>query len=103
MVDATPLYVPLDAVMDPSSTYNLREQNLLGSSSSLFHFSAMRRRGKVYTAERIGERGEPCGVPSSVTRRAPVSPLKTRVTDLPVRKDVSHLQKEGGKPRISKR
>ena len=50
-------------------------------------------------AERMGERGEPWGVPSETRMRSPVSLLKDRATVLLVKKDSSQLQNEGGKPK----
>jgi hypothetical protein len=53
-------YVGLDAKMFPSSTYSVR------SVSS--QVSVSLRIGPVTRAERMGERGLPCGVPNSGSR-----------------------------------
>ena len=54
-LSAVTWYVGLEAKMFPSSTYSVK--------SVLSQASAKRSMGPVMSAERIGDRGLPCGVP----------------------------------------
>jgi len=80
-----------EAVMEPSSTYNWREQK--------FQDSAMHKRGKVYIAERMGERGEP----SDSVRASPVKSLKDMTMVRSKRKDSSQSHSWEGNPNMQKR
>jgi hypothetical protein len=48
--------------------------------------------------DKMGETGEPWGVPISRLMSSDVKPLKRRRTDLSFKKDVVHLHISGAKP-----
>lgn len=60
------------------------------------------RRGRMYSADRIGDMGDPCGVPWFRMTSGRGLPLKDKVICQSVRKEQTQLQSEGVKPRIMK-
>jgi len=82
------------ATIAPSSTYVERDLN--------FHVSATRRRGRMYRVERMGDMGEPCGVPWFSTTSGRGSPLNNREMHWSVRKEHTQSHREGAKPRMWK-
>ena len=79
--------------MAPLSTYMLRPHCF---QVTLMNFS----RGEVKRAERIGERGEPWGVLWSKAMGSDLNPLKDSRTCRSDRKDCTHVQRFGAKPRL---
>jgi len=53
-------------------------------------------------ADKIGERGEPCGVPWLRWMGSDLMPLKESCTCWSDRKDLIHWQRDGAKPRFWK-
>ncbi len=58
------------------------------------------KRGEVYSAERIGERGDPCGVPYDMGKGSDMKVPIFRVTVLSMRKESAHWHMLSGKPLI---
>jgi hypothetical protein len=78
------------AYMAPSSTYNMR--------SLWDQHIAMSRREAMYKANKMGERGEPCGIPLWTAHGAEVCVPIFRDTVCPVRKEWTQSHTYMGKP-----
>jgi hypothetical protein len=77
----------------PSSTYMARDE--------LFHLSGSIRRYAVYIANRTGETGEPCGIPTGCPISSEVKLLKDRHTFWSVRKEWAQSQYSRGESHVS--
>jgi hypothetical protein len=76
--------------MAPSSTYIVRSRN--------DHVFVISKRLAVYIAERIGDKGEPCGVPLVISKGWDSCPPPLSVAFLTERKDSTQVHIPDGKP-----
>jgi len=87
---AAPFTVVDVTYIAPSSTYMVRSQR--------DHLLVISKRLAVYIADRMGDRGEPCGVPLIISNGSDTCPPPLRVAVRAERKDSTQAHIPVGKP-----
>ena len=83
-----------------ADTLNIALLSMYSNRSLCIQLFAISRRDDVYNAERIGERGDPWGVPLRIGKGGETWSSTLIDTSLPVRKEVVHAHIMSGKPRF---